>query len=583
MEKKVLFSILILFLIFIIPLTFAAQEDVDDAYSCLEGKINDKTCKNLALSEKIFVVLATGECKNELRADAKNEECWPKENCDIKTTSQALLALGGPDVRDWLLDQNGTPSEITWYLQVESSLESACVISYDGDDYSIEIGEDKKIDSNAGSCLSVSSSGYWLEIDSDCYEEKFEISCDKYFITNLLFKSDTSSTIHVSGETSSSLGDGTTTEEVNSFCFIDGGTCDYEGSLWATLALDSMGRDIFPYVPYLITMADENREFFPEVFLYALTGYEDFRYEIISRQASNGYWSISGNKYYDTALALYPFGYDEFSEKDDAKEWLINQQENDGCWNSGNILDTAFILYSIWPEVVPIAEGSCLDREFYCMLPVDCGDAGGIELNYSCSGSYVCCDTPKVEESCEDAGGKICTGGKECTEDTLEYSDTYYCCFAECGEPEPEPEEGCVFEGGVCEPYECGEGYVQNDDYECNYYGDFCCMPEDRPEINSLLWILIALVILIVLGIVFKNRLKEFWFRVKSNFRKSGPPKRRPSSGFPSVYSPVPRRRVMPRRVMPTEHRPVPRHIKRPTKTSSELDDVLKKLKEMGK
>ena len=234
--------ILILFLILILPFTFAAQEDIDNAYACLEDKIDEITCNSLSVTEKIFTSLAVNRCSSELRAEADIEDCWPETSCNLKTTAQAVLALETSAAKDWLINQNGTPSEITWYLQIEPSLESTCTINYNSMNHDIEIGEDKKIDSAAGNCLSLSSSGYWLEINSDCYEEEFEISCDESFITNLLFKSNTSFTIHVSEKTSSATGTGTTTEKVNSFCFMDSGACDYEGSLWATLALNSMGK-----------------------------------------------------------------------------------------------------------------------------------------------------------------------------------------------------------------------------------------------------------------------------------------------------------------------------------------------------
>jgi len=346
-----------------------------------------------------------------------------------------------------------------------------------------------------------------------------------------------------------------------------------------------MGEEISSYMPYLITMADVNDEYFPEVFLYALTGYEDFYYDIISQQASSGYWFISGDKYYDTALALYPFMYDEFTEKEKAQEWLLQEQENNGCWNSGNILDTAFILHSIFPKATGGGgtTPSCSDLGYYCMSSSDCEDSGGDVLNYSCSSYYVCCDTEKIEQTCEEAGGQICTGGEECTGTVLEYSDTRYCCFDECEESE-ELDYDCEDYNGICESFECEEGYVQTNEYKCAYYGDICCILEDKPGPSPLFWILVVLIILVVLGIVFRTKLKEFWFRIKSKFRKSPPPRRGPRPGFPHVPSIIPRRRIMSRRVMPAVHRPTPRPVpKHPRKTHAELDEVLKKLKEMGK
>ena len=33
--------------------------------------------------------------------------------------------------------------------------------------------------------------------------------------------------------------------------------------------------------------------------------------------------------------------------RNNAINWLMSVQGPDGCWNSGNILDTAFVLYSL--------------------------------------------------------------------------------------------------------------------------------------------------------------------------------------------------------------------------------------------
>ncbi len=583
MKKEVLLLILILFGIFVLPLIFAANNtQIDEAYSCLEDKIAEKTCDKLSVSENIFSVLATGECRNELEEIADSDGCWPDDDCDLKTTAQALLALGDLDAKDWLLEQNETPDEITWYLQIEPESESECAITYDNDDYYVEIGEDKKIDSSAGDCLSLSNSDYWLEIDSDCYGEEFEISCDSSFITNLLFKSDSSSTVHVSGKTSSASGGGTTYEQVNSFCFVEEDSCSYEGSLWAALALDSVGEDVSAYLPYLITMADENTGVFSEPFLYALTSYEDIKYELLQKQFSEGYWQVSTDRYYDTALALYPFAYEEFDEKTEAQDWLLDMQDDDGCWNSGNILDTAFILHSVWTREVD--EVSCTDAGYYCMSSADCDDAEGTPLSgYSCSGYYICCDSPAIEETCEEAGGTICTGGKECSGDTISTADTNYCCLYECVEP-GEEEFDCEIYGGVCEPYECGEGYEKSNEYTCDY-NDVCCMKKKRSGPNALFWILIILVVLVVLGIIFRDKLRKFWFRLGGKSKKPEFKGREiPGPGLPMTPSTEPRRRIRPRHIMPSGHHPATkRPAQRPGKISTELDDVLKKLKDMGK
>ena len=108
-------------------------------------------------------------------------------------------------------------------------------------------------------------------------------------------------------------------------------------------------------MPYLITLKDDptNQIYIPESFLYYLTG--KFRTELLLKQRASSYWEESGNRYYDTAFALLPFGYESPNEKSGSKSWLLSVQLRSGCWNNGNIKDTAFLLYSIWPKTPSFA------------------------------------------------------------------------------------------------------------------------------------------------------------------------------------------------------------------------------------
>ena len=204
MKKKVfLFGILIISLMLILPLAIAINESqIDKAYECLEEKVKDR-CDSLSSEERIFSLLAIKECKDEIITDSQNDECWPGSGCRIKTTAQAILALDKSNVNidkasEWLSSQKTTPLDIVWYLQIESSEETTCTITYSNSSYPITIGEDKKISSGAGSCLSLSEGGWWLQVSSGCYDKEFEIKChDNSFLTNLLFKKSASSTIHV--------------------------------------------------------------------------------------------------------------------------------------------------------------------------------------------------------------------------------------------------------------------------------------------------------------------------------------------------------------------------------------------------
>ncbi|MDP6704600.1 MAG: hypothetical protein QF775_03885, partial [archaeon] len=398
-----------------------------------------------------------------------------------KITAQAMLALdkagySTSKAKDWLLDQNNTPDDLYWYLEIESSKETICTIEYDSRDYIVNIGTDKKISSSAGGCLSLSSGDYWLRISPSCYDKEFKVSCDESFLTTLLFKKQTSPTIHVSEDTSSASAEGTTKEQVLSLCFTEGNTCDYEGSLWATLVLDTLGYDVSAFIPYLITMADENGKFLPEAFLYALTDYTDFRSDLLLKQKVK-YWDESGDKFSDTALALYPFIYEDLTEKDNSKEWLLEIQDDDGCWDSGRIKSTAFVLASIWPRGGYTSDsgrttgGDCENSGYYCMSGIEC--KGNILKDYECSGVAKCCDQPTTLELCEDQGGQICASNKLCSGGTTissaDATEGATCCIGgRCQEPEVTIDD-CESYGGVCRLSDCEGDEEKSVTYSCDY------------------------------------------------------------------------------------------------------------------
>lgn len=602
MKKRVLLVFTILFLISLISLAISQEatetEKIDKAYECLEDKVEGK-CSSLTSEEKIFSLLAINECKTEVIEDSVDEECWPSTGCKLKTTAQAVLALDNSNsntqkAEDWLRSQNRTPPGINWFLEIESSEATTCTISYSGSSHSVNIGEDKKISNNAGSCLTLAQDDYWLRISPSCYDEEFEISCDKGFLTTLLFKKTTSSTIQVSEKTSSAAAGGTTVEKVDSFCFSEGNSCDYEGSLWAALVLDFVGEDVSSYLPYLIIFADENQRFLPEAFLYIITANTEYRTSLLSKQKSNKWWQESGDRFYDTALALYPFKQDNIQEKTDAKSWLLDVQDSEGCWEN-NIRNTAFLLSSIWPR--SFGDGGngvdglpdCGAAGFFCMSRASCeGEIGGeILAEFDCPGVFnKCCSVEQTLETCSDMNGDVCSSNEACTGDEVSADDTSFCCLGFCEIRTTQEPSECEINNGVCRGYSC-DSYEQQAFYSCDFSGETCCILKTDGDGKSYawVWVLLILIVLVVIGIIFRDKLRNTWMRIKSG-RRPRPDNRpfsRPSPGLtPPLRRPIMRPRPVQRRILPpTRHPPAQRPRK--TGASKELDDVLKKLKEMGK
>jgi hypothetical protein len=589
MKKRVLFGFLLLFLILNLSLILAEGNEtkINKAYSCLEGKVEGE-CSSLTMEQQIFSLLAIGECEDEILDDSNYMS-------NTKLTAQAILALDRVNTdtdgaEEWLYSQNATPDNMDWLLQIESTEETTCTISYEGSSFpDIVVREDKTISNDAGACLTRYGGDYWLRISHSCSNYQFEISCDKSFSTNLLYKKTQgtgSDIIYVSGNTSTTSPGGTTTEHVNSLCFTQGTSCNYEASLWATYVLGLKGYDISSYMPYLITMRDEteNQQYLPSSFLFYLTG--DFRGELLSIPLP-----VSNDKYYDTALAFLNFQSETLEEKTNAINWLLDiAQGTDGCWNGGNIRDTAFILYSLWPRTLGIAGGGdegidCENAGYFCVSPMTCSEAGGNELGeYDCFSVLDICCNKQILESCEEKGGEICGSDETCSISVTEASDTPECCLGSCRASSEKTE---------CELY--GEGNCrtscysdeEESDYDCSS-DKICCVEKTIVEKKSYwwVWVLLILIVLVVLGIIFKDKLRPLWFKFKTkvlNKIGKGKSKAGPASGprgFPPSRPGMPPQRPMQRKILPPSQR---QPIKPSAKPKGDIDEVLKKLKEMGK
>ena len=166
----------------------------------------------------------------------------------------------------------------------------------------------------------------------------------------------------------------------------------------------------------------------------------------------------------------------------------------------------------------------------------------------------------------------------------METSDTSECCTGYCSEIVQQSD--CEKYGGDCRS-SCFDDEEETTD-ECASYGDVCCVEGTTPVPEPSrwwIWLLAVLIFLVILGIIFRDKLRPYWFRIKSMFGGKSKPgvQGRPGPRYPRPSSRIPLRRHIPRRVLPpTQRRPIkrPAPAKRP---SSEIEDVLKKLKEMGK
>ncbi len=395
MRKRVRDLALIFVLCIILFVGFASSQEhvaeINKAFQCLDSRVSSSS---LSLEEAVFVTLAKvpgQKANNTINSQKSGSEfCWPAGNCKIEDSAQVALAKismgeNAGNITKWLVTQSGATENMLWFLQITPDKNGAaeCVVNYDGRDYSVSITSDMKLTGNPGTCLKISSSGYWLEIQSSCIEKEYSVQCDDSFKTNLLYKKTDGETIFVSANTHGAAAGAWTVEKISAKCFKQGGVCDYEGSLWATLALYSNQEDISEFTPYLRAVSEDNLRYFPSSFLNALAagGNEHYSSIIDSRKfrPEGGYWEMSNtayNKFYDTSLAMLAFGGMNSPEITETNVigYLIEHQDSSGCWNGDNIRDTAFVVYSA--KWLRSAYGICGNGVIDGAEQCDCGEDG---------------------------------------------------------------------------------------------------------------------------------------------------------------------------------------------------------------
>lgn len=570
------------------------SEKIDKGFECLEEKVGD--CSGLSVQEMALTIIATPKdsvldsCIKELK-EKESGNNWG----NVRDTSLAILALkhSGEETKDyeeWLLDQEKTPTDLIWYLQQDSNEKTECHIKYDTNDYSFIVEENKKIDKNSGSCLTLAQANFWYKVSPECYEKDFVLECDKDFIASLLYKNKDSPTIFVLEGTQNSPAYGSITINVKSKCFGDT-SCDYESTIWATLALLETGHDITNYIPYVIAMSETNKRYLPEAFIYMITNYEDYANQLVANQELGNYWeatSTAYSKYYDTSLAIIAIGSSSSEPIKKAKDWLIFSQGTNGCWQN-SIRDTAISLWALAGRAGKGPSGGssvtyCTQANYFCIPSSDCPSSDNIGDSYFCpSLSQTCCKTENLK-SCSEYEGQVCSSGMVCTGLEKKATDTNYCCVGECSTPSEESE--CEANFYSCMD-SCSEYQVEVDEYACNS-GEVCCKMKPADEGGSSWWIwVLILLILIVLGVIAyikRDELKLFLFKLKSKFKKDkgegnsnfgrGGPGIPPKPGFPPI-----RRMPMQRPPLRKMNSAPQRHYDR---RDPDMQDTFRKLREMA-
>ncbi|MFA5992153.1 MAG: hypothetical protein WC796_00425 [Candidatus Pacearchaeota archaeon] len=639
---------------------YAANETktpLDKAYGCIDNKFSSvgEDCSKLQLGEKISILLAIGSlgkddksCLKSLMADSYQDgTCWPASHCTIKDTAMAMIALEKLDqdttkAKDWLISQTKTVPDLSWLLEIEANEASTCQIRYDEATVGLNIAANKKLSLTGGNCFTLSENGYWLQINTNCLEKEFTVSCDKDFKTTLLYKSQNSQVIHVSQNVQSATAGTQTVEKVVYKCFKQDSVCSYEGSLWASLALFNKDIDTSQFLPYLDALSSENLDLFPESFMYMMIGSDDYLSVILNERLQGNLWNVGNyGKFYSTALAFLALQGNDYREVASAKDYLLNGkvQGQDGCWNT--VKDTGWLLFAGWGNTRVIngetvtdctkdtdcgsdqicedgycrkkisPEKDCTSNNHYCVSKQECIsmiNAVPFEELSGCSLGDICCSEPVVKKSCSASSGVFCKSNEVCSTDEIrdiaDYTFEKVCCSGECELKNTETSE-CENQGYSCKgscdssteseidltcqdvtnvcckagvPSVCGEGLIKCADGTCK---SSCSTTSKLPW---WIWVLVILILLVVLIIIFKDRLKVMFFKGGKKGpapRETRPPFLPPRFGG-MMPRPMGRPMLSPSRLSAPQARPMP---PRPgvSNKDKEYNDTLKKLKEMSK
>jgi len=564
------------------------KSKIEKGYSCLESKVTGK-CSSLTIPEIAFTILSSPssdvstECESALNEKKSLDNCWPDGNCNVKDTALAILALNNlgektTDAENWLLSQNKTAKDLIWYLQQDSNEASACTISYDSGTYPINVGTNKKIDSSAGSCLSLTSSSFWLQVSPNCFNKEFLISCDKNFISTLLYQHQNSNIVYVLSDTQSAAAFGTVNLNINAQCLSTSSNCNYEENVWAVLALQKTGHNVKEFMPYVIALSDSNKQYLPDAFSYMITNNDDYGKKLLQEQKVGNYWqadSTQYNKFYDTAIALISLRQSSSDQAVKARDWLLFSQGSEGCWQD-SIRDTSIVLWALSGKSSRSGKTSvtyCDEANFFCIAKSSCPESDKL-TNYFCSGlSTICCKNENLK-SCSDLSGKICSSGQTCSAQTKKASDTASCCVGSCNEAKIASE--CEKQGFICKT-SCSDTQ-EKASYTCD--SGICCKTKAAPTSSSTwIWILVIGIIIILAVILFllRDRLRLWLFKAGKGSKQpapqsSGGPGFPPRPGFPPIrrqQPPMPIRRMMPQ----------------PARFGGDriMDDTFKKLKDMTK
>ena len=473
------------------------QTKIKKSYFWLESQSKGRW-NFLTTEQHVFSFLALKEKLAESDKNAaitsllfksENKKCWPKSNCNARETALSKIMLDSMqqdtrNISNWLLNQTIPTAGIEWYLQLTSpySTKLMCNISYSGASNNLFIDEKNIVSGTPGNCFEIYDK-YWLKLKPECSKYSFNVSCNDSSMANFLFKKGTA--WYVTSEIENLYSGDIREMQISSYCIKNpSNVCDYEATAWAAYSFKKQGDNerVKIFLPYLITFKEENKKYFPDAFLYALTENSEYEQNIETIKG-NSYFILLNpsqyNEFYDSALAMVmTVNYGSRGILNSMKTQLLERQSTRGNWeiSSGDSQrETALILLGFWPDFVSTTECeslgySCVSncsslgtsqlhacgtgKECCQIASVDCVDVFGmcaatcgynqVETLNNCEPGKRCCKNYGSAYCVSEIGGNLCTSDQKCLDANGEIKDFItskdlingnYCCIGVCSTP----------------------------------------------------------------------------------------------------------------------------------------------------
>jgi len=434
--------------------------------------------------------------------------CWPKGSCKIKDTAFALWSLNefGENTEageEWLKSTLIPALRNNWYLQIVTTNNGACRISYPGPNGR----EEEMIQVDAGTfpqCSAAPSNTFFdlnqclrvRDVVATRSSVDFDINCVDLGASSVI-------SIIFNSQNSYSLVQQATTDRyqavINNGCFSDNpsdSTCSKDASLFTNWILSQLAASanveiwlktvydpLKPLDNALFAMATKNNQ---QTFITALT----------RTQRNDGSFN---NEVYETAfaiLALKKAG--STAELNAAVEWLKTRQQSDSSW--GGAQNTALVLYAAFSNV-PVS------------LPSPGGGNG--HNNERRCGDNICNGDETIESCPQDCE----TISSNCNENNV--------CEVSGGEDSDNCSADCYCGDNICDDYErssnacstdcssqsqefCGNDIVEGteecdgaDDGVCPGLCTLSCTCEAESSSGGGKWIIFLIVFLLLGSAIF--------------------------------------------------------------------------------